>query len=566
MGIGRTALSIVLAGSLAGCGGGGNNSGGGGGPIGGTPTPTPPPSSSCSLSARQDFVRAVLNEWYLFPDLLDTSVNQANFNDVQSYIDALVAPARAQSKDRFFTYITSIAEEEAFAETGSSAGFGIRLGYDTGANRVFVIEAFEEGPGLSQGLDRGVELLSVGPTASSLQTIAALMASGGPQAVINALGPSDPGLQRVFRIRELGGAERQITVTKAEYELDPVSDRYGAKIIDDGGKKVGYLNLRTFFVESADPELREAFETFRQQGVTELIVDFRYNGGGFINIADLMGDLMGRAYELDPVSDRYGAKIIDDGGKKVGYLNLRTFFVESADPELREAFETFRQQGVTELIVDFRYNGGGFINIADLMGDLMGRAYVGQVFSQITYRPSKSDFNETLPFNSQAQAIAPTKIAFIATGGTASASELVTNAFIPYLDTNMALVGTNTFGKPVGQGAFDNAECDDRLRAVVLKTDNADGQGDYFNGLAGVVPVTCRASDDIFTQLGDPNEASVAQALAFLRGGPSVCTPISSSSATAAVRDRTAMPISSRRELLQPSNPTPAQREVPGLF
>ncbi len=487
MGIGRTALSIVLAGSLAGCGGGGNNSGGGGGPIGGTPTPTPPPSSSCSLSARQDFVRAVLNEWYLFPDLLDTSVNQANFNDVQSYIDALVAPARAQSKDRFFTYITSIAEEEAFAETGSSAGFGIRLGYDTGANRVFVIEAFEEGPGLSQGLDRGVELLSVGPTASSLQTIAALMASGGPQAVINALGPSDPGLQRVFRIRELGGAERQITVTKAEYELDPVSDRYGAKIIDDGGKKVGYLNLRTFFVESADPELREAFETFRQQGVTELIVDFRYNGGGFINIADLMGDLM-------------------------------------------------------------------------------GRAYVGQVFSQITYRPSKSDFNETLPFNSQAQAIAPTKIAFIATGGTASASELVTNAFIPYLDTNMALVGTNTFGKPVGQGAFDNAECDDRLRAVVLKTDNADGQGDYFNGLAGVVPVTCRASDDIFTQLGDPNEASVAQALAFLRGGPSVCTPISSSSATAAVRDRTAMPISSRRELLQPSNPTPAQREVPGLF
>lgn len=490
MGIGRTALSIVLAGSLAGCGGGGNNSGGSG-PIGSNPTPTPtPPSSACSLSARQDFVRAVLNEWYLFPDLLDTSVNKASFNDLQSYIDALVKPARDQNKDRYFTYITSIAEEEAFAETGSSAGFGVRLGYDTGANRVFVIEAFEEGPGLAQGLDRGVELLAIGNTASSLQTVASLMASGGDQAVVNALGPPNPGVQRVLRIRELGGAERQITVTKAEYELDPVSDRYGAKIIDDGGKKVGYLNLRTFFVESADPELREAFETFRQQGVTEVIVDFRYNGGGFIEIADLMGDLM-------------------------------------------------------------------------------GRAYVGQVFSEIMYRPSKSaEFNETLRFDAQAQAIAPTKIAFIATGGTASASELVTNAFIPYLGTDMALVGTNTFGKPVGQGAFDNKDCDDRLRAVVLKTDNAAGQGDYFNGLAGVVPVTCRASDDIFTQLGDPNEASVAQALAFLRGGPSVCSPIStaSASATASVRDRTVMPISSRRELLQPMAPTPAQREVPGLF
>lgn len=485
---GRTALSIVLAASLAACGGGGSNSGGsGGGPIGGTPTPTPTPTSSaCSLSARQDFVRAVLDEWYLFPDLLNTNVNKNNFNDLQSYIDALVAPARAQAKDRYFTYITSIAEEEAFYESGSSAGFGVRLGYDTSSNRVFVIEGFEGGPGLPQGLDRGVELLAVGTSASSMQSISTLMASGGPQAVINALGPSNPGLQRVFRIRETSGAERQITVTKAEFPLDPVSDRYGAKIIDDGGKKVGYLNLRTF---------------------------------------------------IDP-----------------------------ADPDLRAAFEDFRAQGVTEVIVDFRYNGGGLVAIAELMGDLMGRAHVGQVFSHTTLRPSKSDRNETDLFGSQAQAIAPTKIAFIGTGGTASASELVTNAFIPYLGTNMALVGTNTYGKPVGQYGFDKAECDDRLRVVAFKTENADHQGEYFTGLAGVVPVTCRARDDIFTQLGDPNEASVAQALAFLRGGAPVCSPISGTDATAMRQDPTARPITSRREVLQPQAPTPAQREVPGLF
>ncbi len=351
---------------------------------------------------------------------------------------------------------------------------------------MFVIEGFEGGPGLPQGLDRGVELLAVGTSASSMQSISTLMASGGPQAVINALGPSNPGLQRVFRIRETSGAERQITVTKAEFPLDPVSDRYGAKIIDDGGKKVGYLNLRTF---------------------------------------------------IDP-----------------------------ADPDLRAAFEDFRVQGVTEVIVDFRYNGGGLVAIAELMGDLMGRAHVGQVFSHTTLRPSKSDRNETDLFGSQAQAIAPTKIAFIGTGGTASASELVTNAFIPYLGTNMALVGTNTYGKPVGQYGFDKAECDDRLRVVAFKTENADHQGEYFTGLAGVVPVTCRARDDIFTQLGDPNEASVAQALAFLRGGAPVCSPISGTDATAMRQDPTARPITSRREVLQPQAPTPAQREVPGLF
>lgn len=489
---GRTALSIILAASLAACGGGGSGSnggsgGGGGDPIGGTPTPDPEPTTSaCSLSARQDFVRAVLDEWYLFPDLLDTSVDKDAHGTVQSYIDALVAPARAQRKDRFFTYITSIAEEEAFYNSGSSAGFGVRLGYDTASNRVFVIEGFEQGPGLPQGLDRGVELLAVGASASSLQDISALMASGGPQAVIDALGPPETGVQRVFRIRETTGVERQITVTKAEFPLDPVSDRYGAKIIDDGGKKVGYLNLRTF--------------------------------------------------------------------------------IGPAEPDLREAFANFGAQGVTEVIVDFRYNGGGLVRIAELMGDLMGGNHVGEVFSHLTLRQSKSSENETDLFGSQAQAIAVTKVAFIGTGGTASASELVTNAFIPYLDTDMALVGTNTYGKPVGQYGFDKTECDDRLRVVTFKTENADHQGEYFGGLASVVPVTCRAADDIFTQLGDPNEASVAQALAFLRGGAAVCSPISATDATAMRRDPTARAITSRREVLQPRAPTPAQREVPGLF
>ncbi|WP_338447413.1 S41 family peptidase [Pelagerythrobacter marensis] len=486
MGRGRTALSIVLAGSLAACGGGGSDSSGSG-PIGSNPTSTPTSGASeCSLSARQDFVRAVLDEWYLFPDLLDTGVNKSAYTDLQSYIDALVAPARAESKDRFFTYITSIAEEEAYYNSGSNAGFGIRLGYDTGSNRVFVIEGFEGGPGLAQGLDRGVELLAVGASASSMQTISDLMASGGPRAVIDALGPSDPGVQRVFQIRETSGTERQITVTKAEYPLDPVSDRYGAKVLDDGGKKVGYINLRTF--------------------------------------------------------------------------------IGPAETDLREAFADFRAQGVTEVIVDFRYNGGGLVRIAELMGDLMGRDYVGQVFSHTTLRPSKSSENETDLFGAQNQSIAATKIAFIGTGGTASASELVTNAFIPYLGTDMALVGTNTYGKPVGQYAFDRSNCDDRLRAVTFKTENADGQGEYFTGLASVVPVTCRATDDILSPLGDPGEASIAQALAFLRGGAGVCSAIGDRDATAALRDPTARSITARREVLQPDRPTPAQRETPGLF
>ncbi|MFN2098809.1 S41 family peptidase [Altererythrobacter sp. MF3-039] len=479
MGLGRTALSALLVTSLAACGGGGGggssggntSSGGsfGGGSSGGGG------GDGCSLSERQDFARDVLNEWYLFPDLLDTGVNKSSFSSVQAYIDALVAPARAQNKDRFFTYITSIEEENAFFNSGTSAGFGIRLGYDTVNNRVFVLEAYENAPALGQNIDRGTELLAVGTSSSSLQSISSLMSSGGPQAVINALGPSDPGVTRVLQVRDSGGVTRELSLTKAEFNIDPVSDRYGAKVINDGGKLVGYLNLRTF--------------------------------------------------------------------------------IDTADNDLRTAIGDFKAQGISEIIVDFRYNGGGLVRTADLMGDLLGADNVGDVFSYTAFRASKSANDETELFQSEPNAIGATKIAFIGRGGTASASELVANSFIPYLNANTALVGTNTFGKPVGQIAIDKASCDDRMRVVAFKTENADRQGEYFDGLASVFPNSCAASDDISTQLGEPTEASIATALDFLAGRS--CNAISATRTTAG---------GARQQLLQPDRPTAAQREVPGLF
>ena len=102
-----TAMTLAAL-LLASCGGGGGDSSlGSGGPV--TVTPTPTPTANCTLAARQNFARAVIDEWYLFPGDVAAGVNPASFSDVQSYIDALVAPARALNKDRFFTYITSIA-------------------------------------------------------------------------------------------------------------------------------------------------------------------------------------------------------------------------------------------------------------------------------------------------------------------------------------------------------------------------------------------------------------------------------------------------------------------------
>ena len=116
------------------------------------------------------------------------------------------------------------------------------------------------------------------------------------------------------------------------------------------------------------------------------------------------GSLAKAEYEIDPVSDAYGAKIITDGARRVGYVNLRNF-ITTADPNLRAAFAQFRAQGVTELIVDLRYNGGGLISIAELFGDLMGAGRAGQIFDYVTFRNSKASENDSYAFHAQPEAI-----------------------------------------------------------------------------------------------------------------------------------------------------------------
>jgi len=477
----RLVLALGMV-SLAACGGGGGDGGGstGGGTVTPPPSPSPPPSgTSCALGERQNWAAAVLNEWYLFPETLPAGLNPAAYGTVQDYIDALTATARAQGRDRFFTHLTSIAEESAFFASGASAGFGFRLSYDTANRRVFISETFENTPAFAASIDRGDEVVAVGSTQAGLQPVSEIMAANGPAGFSAALGPNDPGVTRTLRVVGPGGT-REVTIAKADYSLVPVSNRYGVRIIDDGGRRVGYLNLRTF-ISSADPQLRAAFEQFRAAGVTEFVVDFRYNGGGLISTANLLGDLLG------------------------------------------------------------------------------GNRSPSEVFSHTTYRPEKSSNNSTRNFQPQTQSVSPVRIAFIGTGGTASASELVINGFIPYLGTNLALVGTNTFGKPVGQIAIDRAACDDRLRVVAFSTRNAANSDAYFNGLASTVRASCRAADDLARPLGDPQEASLRQALDFLAGRS--CTPIATGQSAQSVREGEA-----KLELITPEDPSLSQREVPGSF
>jgi len=288
-----TALSVLAL--LSACGGGGSGGGSGSTGTGGTPSASPAPTptaSACSLASRQQWAAAQLNEWYLFPETLPARLDPAPYPTVSDYIDALTATARAQGRDRYFTYLTSIREEDAYYDSGSSAGFGIRLSYDSANRRLFVVEAFENTPALTAGIDRGTEILAIGTSEANLRAVSDIFAAEGSGGVSNALGPSTAGTTRVLRISDAAGT-RTVAVTKADYNLTPVSSRYGARIIDaGGGLQVGYVNLRTF-IDTADPGLRNAFAQFRAAGITHLVIDLRYNGGGLVSIAELFDDLLG---------------------------------------------------------------------------------------------------------------------------------------------------------------------------------------------------------------------------------------------------------------------------------
>jgi carboxyl-terminal processing protease len=474
-------IILILAVGVSACGGSGSDSGGGTitvAPTSVTPPPPQPPTTTCSLLNRQNFAGSVLNEWYLFPETLPTALSPSAYTTVGDYIDALTATARGQGRDRYFTYVTSIQEENAYFSSGATAGFGVRLSYQP--TRVFVIEAFEGAPALAAGIDRGTEIVGIGINSSNIRSVSDILAAEGSAGVSNALGPSNVGTSRVFRITDAGGT-RNVTVTKAEYDISPLSSRYGVKVIDNGG------------------------------------------------------------------------------GQRVGYINMRTF-ISTADNQLRTAFSDFRAQGITNFVIDFRYNGGGLVSTAEVMGDLLGgNRYSSDIFSLTRFRASKSAENITRRFAPQPQSVSPVKIAFISTGSTASASELVAAAFVPFLGANAALVGSNSFGKPVGQIGLDLAACDDRIRVVAFAKENQDGQGDYFSGLAGTMRTTCAAADDITRPLGDPQEASLRTALDFVTGRS--CTPIALAQSAQSVTSG-----NERRVLPAPKNASIAQREVPGLF
>jgi hypothetical protein len=198
-------------------------------------------------------------------------------------------------------------------------------------------------------------------------------------------------------------------------------------------------------------------------------------------------------------------------------------FISTANAELETVFAAFLNAGVDDIVIDLRYNGGGLVSTADLLGDYLG-GFIAQnlIFSSTEFNADRAAANNSVElFDLRANSVSMPRLAFIATRGTASASELVINGMIPHAD--VAIVGNRTFGKPVGQIGLEF--CDKILRPTSFKKANADGNGDYFDGL----PLTagCAAADDLSVPVGDELDPNMIAAMGYLETGacPVVSVP-----------------------------------------
>lgn len=266
-------------------------------------------------------------------------------------------------------------------------------------------------------------------------------------------------------------------------------------------------------------------------------------------------------YSLDPVPPV--AVLTSPGGRKVGYVVLRTF-INPATPLLRDAFALFKAQDppVTDLVVDLRYDGGGLLGVAKTFLDLMEAGRAGAVAYGLRHNAARAaHYDVTVNVAAEANAIAPARVAVITGPDTASASELLPFALAPWKGADVAVVGSRSLGKPSGQYLFERPDCPTVYVLLAFQLANAAGRAEYWDGLpdAAWAGSSCAAADDLTRPLGDPEEASIEAALAFVDGGQAACTPIPPFTAPG----RRARALAGEGAAVEP---TLAQRHVPNLF
>ena len=230
---------------------------------------------------------------------------------------------------------------------------------------------------------------------------------------------------------------------------------------------------------------------------------------------------------------------IDTATGKVGYI-LFNDHIATAERQLIDAVNFLKEEGISDLVLDMRYNGGGFLDIANELAYMIaGQTAEGQVFDELQFNDKHVIFNPVTGaalsptlFHTTAQGFSVDertplpvlnlpRVYVLTGGGTCSASEAVMNG-LAGIGVDVIQIGSNTCGKPYGFYSLDN--CGTTYFTVQFRSINASGFGDYSDGfsptsdtdaVAGALLRGCSVEDDFTRPLGDTAEARLSNALYY---------------------------------------------------
>ena len=204
--------------------------------------------------------------------------------------------------------------------------------------------------------------------------------------------------------------------------------------------------------------------------------------------------------------------VFTHNNKNIGYLRYDSF-TDNSYEEIKIAFSNFSTQGVNELVVDLRYNGGGSVTAASSLIEKISNSHEGEVQFYLAWNKNFTKNNVYTHFDEkESMDLNMHRVIFLVTENSASASELVISALQPYLN-EVVTIGTNTHGKNVGMSGkkYEN-------NIYFLINFYVKNSLNVISSKYGIEP-TCSAEDDLNHLRGDPDETMLKNALHYIDTG-----------------------------------------------
>jgi len=378
---------------------------------------------NCEIDGQNRFVHKVMLDTYYWYKEVPTSLDYSSFSSPEEVLDFV---RYYPEKDRF-SYITTTEQFQGFFEEGKFIGLGASFLILTDG-RLITRFVFPDSPAARAGVARGDEILTINGKTIKEITDGLLWDS--------IFGEDKEGVAVELEVKFRDATIKTIELVKEIVTIKTILHR---EVIERNGVKVGYFVFNAFIGPSA-AELETLFADFKTAGVTELVLDLRYNGGGLVSIARTLASYI------------YG----NNSG--------------------------------SEIFVNFNHN------------------------DRYQHWAWNYHFSPALPDRLNLQ-----RIFVLTQPGTCSASELVINGLKPFIE--VVQIGQKTCGKPVG--VYGHEFCGKRIQAIEFETTNHNNNGGYFDG----IQPDCSALDDPTQLFGAADENLLATTLGYIDNG--VCPSVS---------------------------------------